>query len=236
LFGVKQGDTQMTVLGLFIASLFYFSSVAAPLEHLSPQKPNKKLFCSSVIVSVLGQSAVHIATLLLVVEMSQSYAEIDDGFAVPDGEFRPNLLNSLVFILSAWVQLNTFAVNYCGYPFTTPLQENKNLWYVLLAGWASIIVIISMDMIPLFGDYINFYLELVSFPTDLFPTTNDDIKVEEFSDVTNNNMIVYSSNILKQFLNIFYEISFSFRMTLICLLMINLVSVFIIERFARLLY
>jgi hypothetical protein len=60
-----------------------------------------------------------------VVDMTRSHAEVDDGFAVPDGEFRPNLLNSLVFMLSAWVQLNTFAVNYCGYPFTTPLRENK---------------------------------------------------------------------------------------------------------------
>ena len=37
---------------------------------------------------------------------------------VPDGDFHPNILNSIVFILSAWMQLNTFAVNYCGKPFT----------------------------------------------------------------------------------------------------------------------
>ena len=37
---------------------------------------------------------------------------------VPDGDFHPNILNSIVFILSAWMQLNTFAVNYCGRPFT----------------------------------------------------------------------------------------------------------------------
>ena len=42
----------------------------------------------------------------------------DDPLMVPDGDFHPNILNSIVFILSAWMQLNTFAVNYCGRPFT----------------------------------------------------------------------------------------------------------------------
>ena len=52
----------------------------------------------------------------------------DDPLMVPDGDFHPNILNSIVFILSAWMQLNTFAVNYCGKPFTQPLRENKLLW------------------------------------------------------------------------------------------------------------
>jgi manganese-transporting P-type ATPase len=69
LYGVKQGDTQMTVFGLFIASLFYFSSVAMPLETLSKQKPVKHLFCTSVIVSVVGQSCIHILTLLKVIKL-----------------------------------------------------------------------------------------------------------------------------------------------------------------------
>lgn len=53
----------------------------------------------------------------------------DDPLMVPDGDFHPNILNSIVFIISTWMQLNTFAVNYCGKPFTQPLRDNKLLWY-----------------------------------------------------------------------------------------------------------
>jgi len=214
LYGVKQGDTQMTILGLFIASLFYLSSVATPLEHLSSQKPNKKLFCSSVIMSIVGQSAVHIFSLLQVVEMSKPYAEVDDGFAVPDGEFRPNLLNSLIFILSCWVQLNTFAVNYCGYPFTTPLKENKYLWRILLVGWFSV-VFICLHLIPYVNDYISYYLELVPLPIHLFPTDY----IPSSSSTTTS---LFPTTLTS-----------SFRLVLVGILCFNLITVCLIERVAR---
>ena len=42
--------------------------------------------------------------------MAHPWLRNDDPWAVPDGDFRPNLLNSLVFLLSTWMQLVTFAV------------------------------------------------------------------------------------------------------------------------------
>lgn len=40
--------------------------------------------------------------------------EIEQREDIPDGDFTPNLLNTVIFILSSWMQLNTFASNYTG--------------------------------------------------------------------------------------------------------------------------
>lgn len=50
LFGVKQGDLQMTALGLAVAALFFFVSRAEPLEKLSAERPPPRIFCAQVII------------------------------------------------------------------------------------------------------------------------------------------------------------------------------------------
>ena len=66
LHGVKQGDTQMTIVGLIVAALFFFASQAPPLEELAPKRPLSQLFCASVLISIGGQFVVHLASLLYV--------------------------------------------------------------------------------------------------------------------------------------------------------------------------
>ena len=43
LHGVKQGDTQMTIVGLIVAALFFFASQAPPLQELAPKVINIKI-------------------------------------------------------------------------------------------------------------------------------------------------------------------------------------------------
>ena len=49
-----------------------------------------------------------------------------------EAEFAPNLLNSVVYILSVMLQLNTFIINYRGHPYMESLTENKPLCYSAL--------------------------------------------------------------------------------------------------------
>lgn len=50
-----------------------------------------------------------------------------------EAEFKPNLLNSAVYIMSMALQVTTFAVNYRGRPFMESLMENKPMLYSILA-------------------------------------------------------------------------------------------------------
>ena len=53
----------------------------------------------------------------------------------PDGAFAPSPLNTAVFLLSVLVQLNTFAANYVGEPFTEALRDHRPLAGLLLASY-----------------------------------------------------------------------------------------------------
>jgi cation-transporting ATPase 13A1 len=67
--GLKQGDYQMTAAGLLTAGLFFFLSQAKPMPTLAPFAPPASVFSASVLLSILGQFIVHIATVLLTVHM-----------------------------------------------------------------------------------------------------------------------------------------------------------------------
>ena len=77
-----------------------------PLAHTCAYT-RRHLFCPSVAVTVLGQASVHVASLAVLLGLAKPWLEgaAVDGWAVPDGDFRPNLLNSLVFILAGWMQV-----------------------------------------------------------------------------------------------------------------------------------
>ena len=85
----------------------------------------------------------------------------NDPLMVPDGDFHPNVLNSIVFLLSGWMQINTFAVNYCGRPFTQALRDNVMFFYCLLGSWG-VLFLLALDVIPFLRDH----LQLVALPTD----------------------------------------------------------------------
>jgi hypothetical protein len=50
-------------------------------------------------------------------EACQQFIDPDDESMLPDAEFKPNVLNSVVFLLATTMQTNTFLVNYSGHPF-----------------------------------------------------------------------------------------------------------------------
>eukprot|EP00986_Skeletonema_menzelii_P014146 scaffold8992_cov144-Skeletonema_menzelii.AAC.2 len=160
--GVKYGDTQMTAMGI-LGSISYMSmSRAKPLDKLSSVKPLTSIFHPSLFISLLGQFAVHLVTMMWAVYSAKEYLEPDWKVDL-DGEFKPGILNSVVFLISNVQQVTVFVVNLQGRPFMTGLTENRSLLWSLLASFIMTFMFAS-ESVP----SLNKYFQLVPFPNDEF--------------------------------------------------------------------
>uniref|UniRef100_A0A5B7CBG6 Cation-transporting P-type ATPase C-terminal domain-containing protein n=1 Tax=Davidia involucrata TaxID=16924 RepID=A0A5B7CBG6_DAVIN len=158
--GVKLGDFQATISGIFTAAFFLFISHARPLPTLSAERPHPNVFCSYVLLSLLGQFAVHLFFLISSVKEAEKY--MPEECIEPDSNFHPNLVNTVSYMVNMMIQVATFAVNYMGHPFNQSISENKLFMYALLAAVGFFTAITS----DLFRD-LNDWLKLVPLPTAL---------------------------------------------------------------------
>ncbi|XP_022882180.1 probable manganese-transporting ATPase PDR2 isoform X2 [Olea europaea var. sylvestris] len=158
--GVKLGDIQATISGVFTAAFFLFISHARPLPTLSAERPHPNIFCSYVFLSLLGQFSVHLFFLISSVKEAERY--MPDECIEPDSDFHPNLVNTVSYMVGMMLQVATFAVNYMGHPFNQSILENKPFLYALLAAVGFFTVITS----DLFRD-LNDWLKLVPLPRAL---------------------------------------------------------------------
>ena len=160
LHGVKQGDRQLTILGIVVAGLFYFVTRAEPLPTLSVVRPPASVLCSQALFSIAGQVVIHIGAMLLATEAALSFVDRYDPSLVPDGPFNPNVLNSCTFLLTCLSTVNTFAVNYRGHPFMQNLPENKLLYRTLQVCYV-VLAVCAMEAFPPLNDL----LQLSSLPS-----------------------------------------------------------------------
>lgn len=158
--GVKLGDVQATISGVFTAAFFLFISHASPLPTLSAERPHPNIFCSYVLLSLLGQFAVHIFFLVSSVKEAEKY--MPDECIEPDSDFHPNLVNTVSYMVGLMLQVATFAVNYMGHPFNQSISQNRPFQYALV-GAVGFFTVITSD---LFRD-LNDWLKLVPMPKEL---------------------------------------------------------------------
>lgn len=158
--GVKLGDIQATISGVFTAAFFLFISHARPLPTLSSERPHPNIFCAYVLLSLLGQFSVHLFFLISSVKEAEKY--MPDECIEPDASFHPNLVNTVSYMVSMMLQVATFAVNYMGHPFNQSISENRPFRYALIAA-AGFFTVITSD---LFRD-LNDWLKLVPLPVGL---------------------------------------------------------------------
>lgn len=158
--GVKLGDVQATISGVFTAAFFLFISHASPLPTLSAERPHPNIFCSYVLLSLLGQFAVHILFLVSSVKEAEKY--MPDECIEPDSDFHPNLVNTVSYMVGLMLQVATFAVNYMGHPFNQSISQNRPFQYALV-GAVGFFTVITSD---LFRD-LNDWLKLVPMPKEL---------------------------------------------------------------------
>lgn len=155
--GVKLGDVQATISGVFTAAFFLFISHARPLQSLSAARPHPHIFCYYVFLSLLGQFAMHI--LFLVSSINAAAKFMPEECIEPDTEFHPNLVNTVSYMVNMMIQVATFAVNYMGHPFNQSISENKP-FKIALFGAVVFFTVITSDV---FRD-LNDWLKLVPLP------------------------------------------------------------------------
>jgi len=138
LHGVKQGDRQLTTVGIAIAAMFLFVTKSKPLTTLSSVRPPNTVLCTSALASIAVQFIVHWLCIVAVTHMSLVFLDPDDPSMTPDGPFNSNTLNTATFLITVVSTLNTFIVNYRGKPYMQSLRENTLLWrsYLICMGLA----------------------------------------------------------------------------------------------------
>ena len=80
-----------------------------------------------------------------------------------EGEFKANIINSVVFLVSAVQQVSVFVVNLKGPPFMSGLGDNSPLLYSLASTFV-LTFLLASESIP----QLNKFLQLVPFPTPQF--------------------------------------------------------------------
>ncbi|KUI55931.1 Manganese-transporting ATPase 1 [Cytospora mali] len=162
--GIKFGDGQYTISGMLMSVCFLSISRAKSVEGLSKERPQPNIFNFYIIGSILGQFAVHIATLIYIARFCDKLEPRSESIDL-EAEFSPSLLNSAVYLLQLIQQISTFAVNYQGRPFRESLSENKGMFYGIV-GVTAIAFSCSTEFVP----ELNEQMKLVPFSNE-FKTT-----------------------------------------------------------------
>ncbi|KRY49630.1 putative cation-transporting ATPase 13A1 [Trichinella britovi] len=161
--GVKFSDRQATVQGLLLAACFFFISRSNPLKTLAKQQPLPNIFNAYTLLSVSAQFIIHFFSLAYLVSLThQINFKNNVEKANLEQKFQPNLLNSLVYLMSIMFQTCNFAINYRGHPFMESLVENRALLYTLLSAGATV-VILTAGLAPDMAEQ----CELVQLPPEL---------------------------------------------------------------------
>lgn len=177
--GIKFSDSQATLQGLLLATSFLFISRSKPLKVLSKQRPLPNIFNIYTISTVLFQFIIHFFSLVYLVNEAGYYTEDNiinttmssneslssnvnatslNSTNLEDEVFKPNAVNSAVFIISMALQICTFSVNYRGRPFMENLIENKPLLY---STFGTIMILFCLSMGTIEG--LNDQFEIVQF-------------------------------------------------------------------------
>lgn len=132
------------------------------VEQLSKERPQNNIWNWYIIPSVLGQFAVHIATLIYISNFVQKFEPMEDRRTIDlEREFKPSLLNSAIYLLQLIQQISTFAINYQGRPFRESIKENKGMYYGIL-----LVTGVAFSCATEFVPEINEQLSLVPFTTE----------------------------------------------------------------------
>lgn len=109
---------------------------------------------------------MHLYVLKYLVDLCEPYIDRSDESYMPDGEFKPNIKNSVMFVYQWWLQCAVILVNYSGRPFMQSMSENKKLKYLLILNFIVLTCCIFNG-----SDELRETFELVPYPNDEFKQT-----------------------------------------------------------------
>lgn len=163
---IKPGDKQMTAMGFLTAFCFLFLSRSKPCDKLSKKRPITKLFHPSTVISIILQWGVHLAALMATLLITEAALPPDYKPDDLDADFKPNLLNSTMFLIECAMTISCFLVNHRGHPFMESLSENRGL-AICIALLSGITVFSALEVSPEW----NTFFELVPMPSPTFRYT-----------------------------------------------------------------
>lgn len=164
--GVKLGEKQMIMSGMILTICYMCMGRSKPLERLCPERPITKIFHPVIFGSVFVQFALHlycmIKTTALVVSIdSETVASMKAEGST--GDFKPTLLNSVMFLMNTLQGGITFAVNYRGEPFMQKMRNNRPMFISLII-LIGMVFYLAAETDP----EVNEMLEIVPFPSPEF--------------------------------------------------------------------
>ncbi|BHF60922.1 hypothetical protein SprV_0100389200 [Sparganum proliferum] len=132
--GFKISDSQATIQALLMTGCFLFISRSKPLDKLSEKRPLPNVFNLYTLLTVGGQFAIHLTALYnLILAAEAMMPPLPEGELIDiHGDFKPTVLNTVVYLIATALQVSTIAVNYEGHPFRESLYENRPLLLSLL--------------------------------------------------------------------------------------------------------
>ncbi|KAK9466101.1 hypothetical protein V1512DRAFT_227191 [Lipomyces arxii] len=160
LAGIKFGDGQATISGMLMSVCFFSISRAKAVDKLSKERPQPGIFNFYIMGSIIGQFAIHIATLIYITKHAYILEPREDDIDL-EAEFKPSLLNTAIYLLQLGQQVSTVAVNYQGRPFRENISENRAMFWGLTSAGA-LAVAGACELIP----EMNENLRLVPMVTD----------------------------------------------------------------------
>ncbi|KAL6770988.1 hypothetical protein ACKKBF_B33495 [Auxenochlorella protothecoides x Auxenochlorella symbiontica] len=134
---------------------------AVPPQYDATHRPHARVFSAYTLVSLLGQFAVHISFLMFMQRTAHAMMPREER-QEPDSEFKPNLINTICFLVNFSIQTMTFAVNYVGAPFNTPLQENR--FFALSVNWSTLAYVLLVLDLP---RGLRTWFSLVAIPAEM---------------------------------------------------------------------
>ncbi|KAG3247473.1 Manganese-transporting ATPase 4 [Phytophthora idaei] len=160
---VKWANSQMMALGMISTVASITLSRATPLDKLSPVRPLTSIFQPALFVSLAGQFALHLGCMIYLTNLAKEYTPEGDVAHSKPGEFQPNVMSTVIFLINGVQTVSVCAVNYKGRPFMKPMTENPGLLYSLGISIVGVFLLCTERM-PMF----NKVLQIVPMPDPRF--------------------------------------------------------------------
>lgn len=144
--GVKLGDGQAAAESLFTSLCFFLVSRSAPAKKLAKERPTSSIFHWSALLSLFLQFAVHMTVLLYGWRLANELRPKEFKRDI-DGDFAPDLTNTVVFELMAAMHAASFIANYEGPPFMQPFRANRALFYSIIV-FVVVLFACATEVIP----------------------------------------------------------------------------------------
>lgn len=171
--GTHPSDYQLIAIrGLLTVAALAFAFVS-PAKKIHTVRPLPSTFHPAIITSLVGQLAIHLLIAHNMARMAKEYmgpeelqevidfeknrhtlltgTSILDRFSVP---FKPNLLNTVSWLVEGAQQSAVIFVNYRGQPWMRGICENHYL-FVSLFGVFALVALCSFELAPFVNDTFN---------------------------------------------------------------------------------